>query len=81
MTTKNSPVKALKAQAAKIAAHLKGNENGAASRVKPTFKAGVVMDDKVITIEMTWNLIRATEEAALAEYILGLMQERPDVAH
>lgn len=86
MTTKNSPIRQLKAQADKIAAVLKAAERGeqveamfaakiAEARQKPTFKAGIVMDDKVITLEMPWTLISETSEAALSEYIVRQMRE------
>lgn len=86
MTTKSSPIQVLKAQADKIAAMLKAAERGEkidvrfaakieAARTKPTFKAGVVMDDKVIVLEMPWTLINATSEAALSQYIVDQMQE------
>lgn len=86
MTTKSSPIQVLKAQADSIAATLKAAERGdkidvrfaakiAAGRAKPTFKVGVVMDDKIITLEMPWTLISSTSEAALSQYIVDQMQE------
>ena len=73
MTTKNSPIEKLRAQADKIAATLKN----ACTQPQPkeTCKAGVVMDDKILTIEMTWKTIRETSHAALAEYVLNQMTE------
>jgi len=86
VTTKHSPRRVLKAQADKIAAILKAAERGdkidarfaekiAAARAKEAFKAAIVMDDKIITIELPWSIIRSTHEAGLAEYILGQMRE------
>lgn len=86
MTTKHSPLRALKAQADKIAATIKAAERGEkidtrfaekieAARGKESFEVGIVMDDKVITIEMPWTTIRSTNEVGLAEYILGQMRE------
>lgn len=86
MTTKHSPLSALKAQADKIAETLKRAERGEKidarfaqkideARSKESFKVGIVMDDKVITIEMPWATIRATSEVGLAEYILNQMRE------
>lgn len=86
MTTAHSPLRVLKAQADKIAATLKAAERGetidarfaekiAAARGKDIFKVGIVMDDKVITIEMPWATISATSEVGLAEYILNQMRE------
>lgn len=86
MTTKSSPIQALKAQADMIAKTLKRAERGeriegvvaakiAAARARPTFKAGIVMDDKVIVIELPWGTIRSTSEAALSQHIVDQMQE------
>ena len=92
MTTKHSPLRVLKVQADKIAQTLKAAERGekidvrfaekiAAAREQDSFKVGIVMDDKVITIEMPWETIRATSEVGLAEYILGQMREARESAH
>ena len=92
MTTKHSSFSALKAQADKIAATLKAAERGdkidvrfaekiAAARLTPSFKVGVVMDDKVLVIDMPWTTIRSTDEAGLSEYIVRQMQEKRDVAN
>lgn len=89
MTTKHSPFSSLKAQADKIAATLKAAERGekidvrfaekiAAARAKEIFKVGVVMDDKVIIIEMPWAAIRGTNESGIAEYIVKQMREVGD---
>ena len=86
MTTKNSPLRALKAQADKIAAMICAAERGeaidarfaeklAAARDKEAFRVGIVMDDKVITIDLPWSVIRSSGRVGLAEYILGLMRE------
>lgn len=90
MTTKHSPLSAIKAQAVKIAATLKAAERGekidvrfaekiAAARTKEIFKIGIVMDDKVITIEIPWATIRSMSEAGISEYIVKQMQEANDV--
>lgn len=92
MTTKHSPLSALKAQADKMAAIIKAAERGEkidvrfaekidAARAKPSFKFGVVMDDKIITIDMPWATIRATSEAGLSEYIVRQMREARDVVN
>lgn len=88
MTTKNSPRSKIKAQADEIARRLKAAERGekqtdvrfaekieAARRDKETIKFGIVMDDKVITIDMPWEMIRDTSEAAMSEYIVKQMSE------
>jgi hypothetical protein len=85
MTTKDSPLHVLKGQADKIAAALKAAERGdkidvrfaekiAAARGRESFKAGIVMDDKIITVEIPWATVRGTSEAELSEYIVGLMK-------
>lgn len=86
MTTKNSSVRRLRAQADRIAAMLKTAERGgpvandpagkiAKSLALGVVKFGIAMDDKVITIEMPWPTIRAMDEAAISEWILAHMQE------
>ena len=92
MTTRHSPLSALKAQANKIAATLKAAERGEkidvrfaekidAARAKESFKIGIVMDDKVLTIEMLWATICGTSEVGLAEYILNQMRETRETAN
>ena len=92
MTTKHSPIRALKAQADKIAAVLKAAERGEkidvrfaekieAARDNEVFKVGIVMDDKIIAVDMPWATIRSTSEPALAEYIVTLMREARDAVH
>ena len=87
MTTRSSPIQALKAQAVKMAAMLKKAERGepidvrfaekiATARQTDALKVGVVMDDKIITLELPWTVIRETSEAELVAYIVDLMQER-----
>ena len=86
MTTSRSPLHKIKAQADRIAKGLKDLERGelppigdptgklAAAKQRDSIKFGVVMDDKVITIEMPWATIRATSEAAISEYIVNYMR-------
>lgn len=89
MTTKHSPLRALKAQSDKIAATLKAAERGEKidvqfaqkideARSRDSFSVGIVMDDKVIKIDMPWAKIRSTSEVGLSEYILRLMREARD---
>lgn len=89
MTTRHSPLSALKAQSDKIAATLKAAERGekidvrfaekiAAARDKESFTVGIVMDDKIIKLEMPWATIRGTSEVGLSEYILRQMREARD---
>jgi len=92
MTTAHSPLRILKAQADKIAATLKAAERGEkidvrfaekleAARGKESFKVGIVMDDKIITITMPWAAIQSTNEAGLSEYIINQMREARDAVH
>lgn len=92
MTTSQSPLRVLKAQADKIAKTIKAVERGespvedrggkiAAARNKETFKVGVVMDDKVVIIDMAWTTIRANSEVGLAAYILKLMRGARESVH
>lgn len=89
MTTAYSSVRVLKQQAKRIATILKQAERGGpvpllndafgakimAARSKPNVIFGVVMDDKVIKIEMPWATIRDTSERGISEYILNQMRE------
>lgn len=92
MTTSHSPLSALKAQADKIAEMLKAAERGEkidvrfaekieAARNKEAFRIGIVMDDKVITIDMPWATINGTSEVGLAEYILKQMRGARDAVN
>lgn len=89
MTTKHSPLSALKKQADKIAEMLKRAERGEkidvrfsekidAARGNDVFKVGIVMDDKIIMIDMPWATIRSASEAGLSEYIVRQMREARD---
>lgn len=86
MTTARSPLSQLKAQADKIAAMLKAFERGetidvrfaekiAAARDKESITFAVVMDDKVLKIEMPWRKVRGISEVGIAEWILRHMRE------
>jgi hypothetical protein len=83
------PPRVLKAQADNIAAMLKAFERGEkidspfaakleAARGRDCLKFVVVMDDKVLTIEMPWATIRETSEAGISEYIVKQMPEARD---
>lgn len=88
MTTSQSPIKVLRAQAAGISRALKAVECGetsdpayaklASARQKPMVRFAVAMDDKTLTIEFTWESVRDTSEPALTEWILAHMRgEKP----
>ena len=90
MTTKNSPLRVLKQQSDTIASVLKAVERGEkvggpfaakveAARSLPSFKVGIAMDDKFITLEIAWETIRETSQVGLAEYILNQMKETRNV--
>lgn len=92
VTTSQSPLRVLKAQADNIAKIIKAVERGenpvedrggkiAAARNRDTFKVAVAMDDKIITIDMAWATIRANSEIGLAEYILKLMRGSREATH
>lgn len=92
MTTKHSPFRLLRLQADKIAATLKAAERGdkidarfaekiAEARTRDSFKCGVVMDDKVLILELPWATVRSTSEAGLSEYIVRQMRESRDAVH
>lgn len=89
MTTAHSPLRALRQQADRIAAMLKAAERGEtfdvrfaekieAARGKDSIKFAVVMDDKVLSIDMPWATIRETSESGISEYIVKHMREARD---
>lgn len=87
MTTKDSPVDKIKAQADKIALLLKNIERGIPilghdakkieeAKKREFFKFAIIMDDKTISIEIPWVVIRANNENQLSEWIMYFMQEK-----
>lgn len=92
MTTSQSPLRALKAQADDIAFMLKAFERGEkinvqfaekieAARDKSSIILGIVMDGKLVKIDMPWVVVRSTSEVGLAEYILKQMRGARETAH
>lgn len=92
MTTSRSPLRVLKAQADKIAAIIKAVERGEpvdvmfaeklkAARDKECFTVGVLMDDKVIKIDLPWSILHDTSQTGLAEYILKQMRGSREAVH
>lgn len=86
MSTKDTPLRVLKAKADKMASILKKIERGEKvdvqfpqrieeAKKRETFKTGIIMDDKVVTIELSWTKIRETSEPALSDFIVKLMRE------
>lgn len=89
MTTKDSPLRVLKAQADKIARTLVDAERGVfhdnhfaqkwrEARSRDVIKMGILMDDKVITLDIPWTTIQSTGEVGMSEYILRQMRELRD---
>jgi len=85
MSTSQSPRRKLKAEASKMARILKDVAAGksvvedvggklAASLARGTAKVAIMMDDKIIAIEMEWDAVRATGQIALAEVIFKKMR-------
>ena len=86
MTTKYSPIDLLKAQADKITNVLKAAERGEKidvkfakkikeARNKKVITVGIVMDDKIIKIDIPWTAIRDNNEIQLSTFILNQMLE------
>ena len=76
MSTSSSPLSKLKAESDRIAKLMKQGVRGELPNFpkEGPVKVGIVMDDKVITIEMPWQQIHDTNEPALAEMILREMR-------
>lgn len=53
----------------------------AASRRKGFIKLAVMMDDKTLVIDMSWEKIHGTSEVGIAEYILALMKGARGTQH
>lgn len=75
MTTSNSPIRVLKAQADNIARIVKAAVEISAARNRDSVKFGIVMDDKVIKVDMPWATIREMSEVGISEYILKYMRD------
>lgn len=93
MTTKDSPLEDLKAQADNIATMLKNAEAGVfpqhipnikkvmEARSNPTIKVGIVMDDKVLAPELEWATIRGMSHHELSRWIVRQMREQTTDVH
>lgn len=88
MTTADSPPAKLRAQAHRIAETLKRSALGEkiaddpagkipASKERGSCKAGIVMDDKIITIDVPWATIEAASVPELCEFIFEQMSKAP----
>lgn len=88
MTTAHSPLRELRGQADAMARLLKAIDRGedvgvndpagkiAASRAAGRVKFGIVMDDKLLSIEMDWSTVRSASEAGISALILRHMREQ-----
>lgn len=92
MSTSNSPVAVIRQQAEKMADMLRAAERGEPvpppieqtireARGRPSITIGIVMDDKVVRIEIPWEKIKNTGRHALTEYIVRLMRGQQDTMH
>lgn len=92
MSTSHSPLNKLRAEADRCAAKLKSMARGedvdgdllgkvVAALARPSITFGVVMDDKVLKIEMSWGAIRDHSEASLSAFILKHMRGSRDTTH
>ena len=78
MSTKDSPIEKLRAQARMIATATKASATDWAECGLPDRNAriGVVMDDKIIELVIPWSQLHATSAEALEETLLRAMQEK-----
>jgi hypothetical protein len=87
MTTKHSPISAIKRQADKIAFMLKAFERGEKiddrfaekireARIKRgVLKFAIAMDGKTLIIDMPFDMIGRSSEVAISEWIVKAMKE------
>lgn len=87
MSTGNSPLSKLKREAENMARILKMADRGeriakdplgkiAASKASGVFAIGLMIDDKVVRVDIPWRTIHSFSEVALAEWILKLMRNK-----
>lgn len=92
MTTVKSPPHQLRAQAHKIAESLKALAAGnatvndplgkiEASKARGYIDFAIVMDDKVLKIEIPWTKISELTQPMLCDFIFDLMSEGKHVAN
>jgi hypothetical protein len=76
MSTSQTAEKFLRKQANVISSSLKAMEDkeGQGSIPRDAITFGIVMDDKVIKMTMTWDKIRKTSKEALTVFIVKHMQ-------
>lgn len=81
MSTSNSPIEKLRTEARRMAVVMKDRNHPKVqqARKKDKFKTGIVMDDKIITLELSWIYIDGISEDDLVDYIVRLMKgEKPN---
>lgn len=78
MTNKNSPPEKLKEQADRMAYGIKSLEQNMKVKERPYIKFGVAMDDKLLTMQIEWTVIRDTSAEALSALIMKHMQEKTE---
>lgn len=92
MTTKKSPLRVLKHQADKIASIICAAERGdpidaqfakklQEARASESVSVGIVMDDKIVKLDLPWSVIRHSGQDGLSEYILAQMCEARQALH
>lgn len=88
MVNRNSPLPELQRQADQIAATLKRIDRGEIkgekidkARAAGVINAAVVMDDGYLTIKISFDVIKATSEAALAALIVKYMRGEEATTH
>lgn len=74
MTTAESPEHLLRAQADRIADRLRSMMP---QPPKGSIKPGIVMDDKLITIEIEWQAVANLTRDQLSDFILAYMRKKP----
>lgn len=74
MTNANTPEHILRYQAHQMAVRIK--ELSPRCNGKDHITVGIVMDDKTISIDLSWDIVADVTVEALTEEIVGIMQER-----
>lgn len=75
MSTADSPLSKLRAEAGKMAHRLKYDLAHTVNQTDP-IKVGLVMDDKTLVIEFSLRWLKRSSEGAIRRRIVELMQAR-----
>lgn len=92
VTTKDSPLSALRSQADNVADMLKRVARGEKiasdpagklerSRERQEVTIGIVMDDKIIQLTLPWKKIEDLTVEFLSDFIIDLMREKTGTKH